>query len=82
MSSTIDKDDKIWQTFIGYANLIGAEASGLGMDIYGTEQRTNMATSLTLSHMLDHIVCQLKDLQKQQAAVQRSRQYNKDFQVT
>jgi len=84
MSSTIESDDKIWNIFLGYANLISAEASRLNMDVYGTEQRTNIATSLTISHMLDHVVCQMKDLQKQAETAQRSRhniKSNRDFQV-
>ena len=75
MSSTIEPDDKIWGIFLGYMNLISTEANRLSMDIYGTEQRTNMATALTISHMLDHVVCQMKDFQKRQAAAQRSKHY-------
>ena len=77
MSLTIEPDDKIWNIFLGYANLISTEASRLSMDIYGTEQRTNMATDLTISHMLDRVVCQMKDMQKQQATIQRSKHYIK-----
>ena len=51
MSSEITPEDKIWNIFLGYSTLISNEANKLGMDIYGTEQRTNMATSLTISHM-------------------------------
>ena len=72
MNSTIDPDDKIWNIFLGYANLVSSEANKLGMDIYGTEQRTNIATSLTISHMLDRTVSQLKDLQKQQATINKN----------
>ena len=79
MSSVIDSEDKIWNIFLGYANLVSSEASKLGMDIYGTEQRTSMATALTISHMLDHVACQLKDSQKQQASLTKSRHYSKDF---
>jgi hypothetical protein len=72
MNSAIDPDDKIWNIFLGYANLVSSEANKLGMDIYGTEQRTNIATSLTVSHMLDRTVNQLKDLQKQQATINKN----------
>ena len=83
MSSKIDKDDKSWNIFLGYLSLIGTEAKEAGIDVYGTEQLTNIAESLTMSHMLDHVVCQIKDLQKQQASLARSKHYikDKDFQV-
>lgn len=77
MSSEITPDDKIWNIFLGYSTLISNEANKLGMDIYGTEQRTTMATSLTMSHMLDHIVCKLKDLEEQQLKLNRSKHYIK-----
>ena len=80
MSSTIDSDDKIWNIFLGYLSLIGAEAKESGIDVYGTEQITNLAQALTTSHMLDHVVCQMKDLQKQQAASQRSKHFIKQGQ--
>ena len=47
MSSVIDKDDKIWNIFLGYCRLIDAEATNASLDIYGTEQRSNMALKLT-----------------------------------
>ena len=83
MSSVIDSNDKIWGIFLGYMSLIGTEAKESGIDVYGTEQLTNIAKSLTVSHMLDHVVCQMKDLQKQQASLARSKHYikDKDFQV-
>ena len=84
MSSTLESDDKIWGIFLGYVSLIGTDAKESGIDVYGTDQLTNIAKSLTVAHMLDHVVCQMKDLQKQQATIQRSKHYlkeNKDFQV-
>ena len=77
MSSNIDKDDKSWNIFLGYLSLVGTEAKEAGIDVYGTEQLTNIAQSLTMSHMLDHVVCQIKDLQKQQASLARSKHYIK-----
>ena len=84
MSATIDKDDKSWNLFLKYLSLIGTEAKEAGIDVYGTEQLSNIAQSLTMSHMLDHVVCQMKDLQKQAETAQRSRhniKSNRDFQV-
>jgi hypothetical protein len=79
MNSVIESDDKIWNVFLGYANLISSEANKLGMDIYGTEQRTSIATSLTLSHMLDQVVTQLKEAQRKESSTQRSKHYTRDF---
>jgi len=73
MSSVIDKNDKIWKIFLNYVKLIGDEASSSGMDIYGTEQRTNIAVSLTQSHMLEHISCEIKDLRNQQERIARNK---------
>ena len=64
MSTVIDKDDKIWKMFIQYCRLIDEDAIAQSLDVYGTEQRSNMAMSLTQSHMMDHIVCELKNIQK------------------
>ena len=72
MSTVIDKDDKIWKMFIQYCRLIDEDAIAQRLDVYGTEQRSNMAMSLTQSHMMDHIVCELKNIQKQNMKNQRN----------
>tara|TARA_X000001388_G_C2215567_1_gene117057 strand:- start:315 stop:524 length:210 start_codon:yes stop_codon:yes gene_type:complete len=46
----MDKNDPVWQTFVDYRNLVGAESRELGLDIFGTDQITNMAISLTQAH--------------------------------
>jgi len=46
----MDKNDHVWQTFVAYRNLVGAESKELGLDIFGTDQITNMAISLTQAH--------------------------------
>ena len=71
MSAVIDKNDKIWNIFVGYTQLIDAKATSAGIDIYGTEQRTTIALGLTKAHMTEHLVCKLKDLEKQQASQNR-----------
>jgi len=64
MSTTIDKDDKIWRMFIKYCRLIDDNGVSESLDIYGTEHRINMALELTKAHMMDHIVCELKLVNK------------------
>jgi len=76
MSSTIDESDKIWNIFLKYCQLIDVEATNASLDIYGTEQKSNMALALTQVHVLDHIVCKLKDLEKQNADHARLTRYN------
>ena len=76
MSPEIDKNDPIWELFIGYCRLIDAEATNASLDIYGTEQKSNMALALTQVHVLDHIVCKLKDLEKQNADHNKLTRYN------
>lgn len=76
MSSVIDKNDKIWLMFLNYCRLVDAEATNASLDIYGTEQKSNMALALTQVHVLDHIVCKLKDLEKQNADHNKLTRYN------
>ena len=76
MSSVIDKDDKIWNIFLGYCRLLDAEATNASLDIYGTEQKSNMALGFTQAHMMEHIVCKLKDLERQNADHNKLTRYN------
>ena len=75
MSATIDENDKIWNMFLGYTKLIDDKATSSGIDMYGTEQRTTLALGLTQAHLTDHVVCKLKDLEKQKAKYNRTKQY-------
>tara|TARA_R110000737_G_C14547097_1_gene480038 strand:+ start:200 stop:448 length:249 start_codon:yes stop_codon:yes gene_type:complete len=75
MSAVIDKNDKIWNIFVGYTQLIDAKATSAGIDIYGTEQKASLALGLTNAHMKDHIVCQMKKMEKQNTRQQRSKQF-------
>ena len=77
MSSVINKDDASWKIFCGYVNLIGDEASKSGLDIYGVEQRTDIAAALTQAHMMEHVSSEIKDHRKQQERLNRfTRQSN------
>ena len=75
MSATIDENDKIWNIFLGYTKMIDNKAASSGIDMYGTEQRTTLAMGLTQAHMTDHVVCKLKDMEKQQNRQYRSKQF-------
>ena len=76
MSSVIDKDDKVWLMFLDYCRLIDAEATNASLDIYGTEQRSNMALALTQANLTDKLVSKLTALEKQNAAFHKVDRYN------
>tara|TARA_R100000963_G_C4599139_1_gene73529 strand:- start:200 stop:460 length:261 start_codon:yes stop_codon:yes gene_type:complete len=79
MSPEITKDDPIWELFIKYCRLIDAEATNASLDIYGTEQKSNMALKLTEMKIQDHgwekVVGKLQDLEKQKADHARISRY-------
>ena len=76
MSSVIDKDDKVWLMFLDYCRLVDAEATNASLDIYGTEQRSNMALALTQANLTDKVVSKLTALEKQNAAFHKIDRYN------
>ncbi len=76
MSSVIDKDDKVWLMFLDYCRLVDAEATNASLDIYGTEQRSNMALALTQANLTDKLVSKLTALEKQNAAFHKIDRYN------
>tara|TARA_R110002020_G_scaffold444446_1_gene656052 strand:+ start:72 stop:281 length:210 start_codon:yes stop_codon:yes gene_type:complete len=58
----MDRNDAVWQTFVDYITLVGAESRELGLDIFGTEQVTNMAISLTQAHFINEVNKTMKTL--------------------
>ena len=58
----MDKTDSVWQTFVDYRNLVGAESRELGLDIFGTDQVTNMAISLTQAYYVNELNKNMKSL--------------------
>jgi len=57
MSNTIDKDDKIFVMFKKYRELL-EDDSKTKSHVRTTQL---VASQLTLAHMIDHVVCLLKD---------------------
>ena len=51
----IDKEDKVWKTFLEYKDLISQEGRVLGLDIFGTEQISTMALEFTKAHFMDEL---------------------------
>ena len=58
----MDKTDSVWQTFVDYRNLVGAESRELGLDIFGTDQVTNMAISLTQAYYVNELNINMSSL--------------------
>lgn len=77
MDSIIDKDDKIWKMFLSYSTLIGSQARDEGLDLYGADQKTALAKSLVIAHIMNDVVCALTDIRKQDATFERSRYHLK-----
>ena len=58
MTSILKKDDKIFIMYRQYKALIHKDAEENGNHVYGTDQ---LAAQLTVAHMLDHVVCLIKE---------------------
>ena len=58
MTSVLKADDKILNMYKQYRTLIHEDAEENGQVVYGVDQ---MASRLTVAHMLDHVVCLLKN---------------------
>ena len=58
----MDKNDSTWKTFVEYRNLISTEGKEIGLDIFGTEQITDMAINLTQAHAVNDLKNQVSAL--------------------
>ena len=58
MTSVLKADDKIFTMYKQYKELIYNDAEENGKPVYGVDQ---MASRLAIAHMLDHIVCLIKE---------------------
>ena len=54
-------DENIWKLFLEYSNYISSNGVESGLDVYGTEQKTSLAASLTIAHFLNDISTELKN---------------------
>lgn len=54
----------IWQTFLRYHSMIGQEGRDAGLDLFGTEQISNMAMQLTTAHFLNEVTKELQQTNK------------------
>ena len=60
MTSMLKEDDKIFTMYKQYKELIHKDAEETEARVYGTDQ---LAAQLTIAHMLDHVVCLIKEEQ-------------------
>ena len=58
MTSVLKEDDKIFTMYTQYKALIHKDAVKTDNRVYGTDQ---LAAWLTVGHMLDHVVCLIKE---------------------
>ena len=68
-------DENIWKLFLEYSNYISSNGVESGLDVYGTEQKTSLAASLTIAHFLNDISTELKNSNKQNLSFQRANNY-------
>jgi len=58
MTNILTNDDKIFNVYKQYKELIHKDAEKNDNRVYGTDQ---LAAQLTVAHMLDHVVCLFKE---------------------
>ena len=58
----MDKNDATWKTFLEYRNLISTESKDLGLDIFGTDQITDMAINLTQAYVMNELKIEIQSL--------------------
>jgi|TARA_R100000005_G_C4981221_1_gene190929 hypothetical protein len=51
----IDQNDPIWKTFVEYKDLLSSQGKDIGIDVYGTDQLTAMALSLTQTYYINEL---------------------------
>ena len=68
MTSVLQADDKIFTMYRQYKELIHKDVEENDNRVYGTDQ---LAAQLTVAHMLDHVVCLLKNEDEEPVKVRK-----------
>ncbi len=68
MTSVLKADDKIFTMYRQYKELIHKDVEENDNRVYGTDQ---LAAQLTVAHMLDHVVCLLKNEDEEPVKVRK-----------
>ena len=64
-------EDKIWDLVMKYNTLIGNKSVAAGLDLYGTEQKINMALKMANLHQIENLTVALKEQTKQDAKLSK-----------
>ena len=51
----INQSDPVWEVFVEYKDLLAGSGKDIGIDVYGTDQLTAMALSLTQTYYLNEL---------------------------
>tara|TARA_R100001594_G_scaffold108557_2_gene143297 strand:- start:75 stop:254 length:180 start_codon:yes stop_codon:yes gene_type:complete len=57
----IDQNDPIWKVFVEYKDLLSSQGKDIGIDVYGTDQLTAMALSLTQTYYINELRKEIRD---------------------
>ena len=68
MTSVLKTDDKMFTMYRQYQSLIREDAEKNDAFVYGIDQ---LASRLTVAHMLDHVVCLLKNEEEEPVKVRK-----------
>ena len=69
----VDIKDKIWKLIMDYNTLIGSNSVQAGLDLYGTEQKINMAVNMATLHQLEKLTEAIVEQTKQNVRATRSK---------
>ena len=58
----IDRENKVWKTFVEFNTLIGTEGKTFGLDLFGTDQSASIALSLTQAHYINELRKEIQTL--------------------
>ena len=68
----MDKNDKVWKTFLDYQSLVSAEGKEIGLDIFGTDQIWTMALELTKAHFTNELNKKIDSLFVEDSEIKRT----------
>tara|TARA_R110000824_G_scaffold263142_1_gene451775 strand:+ start:1105 stop:1317 length:213 start_codon:yes stop_codon:yes gene_type:complete len=51
----INRNEPVWKVFVEYKDLLASSGKDIGIDVYGTDQLTAMALSLTQTYYLNEL---------------------------
>lgn len=58
----INRNEPVWKVFVEYKDLLASSGKDIGIDVYGTDQLTAMALSLTQTYYLNELRKEISSL--------------------